>query len=272
MPSSSLTRHHGDNVAEGNETLLLKGVEELAEAEEDGCSKECGNASSQISEFDMLDNGETCDGESSKGHISKCDEDGEFSLANLFDAEGIYGITPQGIEKFSGETREGESSKGHISKCDENGEFSLVNIFDAERRFGITSQDREKFSGDDEQGMLHGSTFVAPITMCNNSGDHEADLSAEGGKTCDYKDKPSELTEADESGCLESQKSSKDEDWEFSVSNLLDGEKSTRIEPQDLPAVSTVCGDYNEVKSGRDSSNSQETTSTPSSVSEKQGR
>lgn len=110
------------------------------------------------------------------------------------------------------ETRESESSKSHKSKCDEDGEFSLAKLFDEERRFEITPQEKENFSGEhsvedfNEQGMPHGSPSIAATTMCNSTEDHKADLSDEGGEAYDFKNKRSELTEADESGCLKSPK------------------------------------------------------------------
>ncbi|KAH6800166.1 hypothetical protein C2S52_000630 [Perilla frutescens var. hirtella] len=327
--SSGMTRHHGgDNVAEGNETFFHKCIApELAETDEDGCSKDHRNSINHSSEFDMPD---VSNGERDARIVSqdRGTFPSEYSVMNSDEKHEVFqAVSPttictnsadvnlkrgheddhqmtrreaiyidEGINSEASEIREGKSSMGHKSKCDGDGEFSLANLFDVEGTYGITPQDKEKFSGEhsvkdfNEQGMLHGSPFVEPTSTCNSTGDHEANLSAEGGETYNYKDKQSELTEIGKSGCLKSHESSKDEDWELSGFNLFDEEKSTRIKPQnivsvsakysikdlnevetfpDLSVASTTCVvNYNEV---RESSISQETNpSTPSSVSETQ--
>ncbi|KAH6759095.1 hypothetical protein C2S51_019330 [Perilla frutescens var. frutescens] len=316
--SSGMTRHHGgDNVAAANETFFHKCIApELAETDEDGCSKDHRNSINHSNEFDMPD---VSNGERDARIVSqdRGTFPSEYSVMNsdekheVFQAasptaictnsadvnlkrgheddhqmtrrEEIY--IDEGINSEASEIREGKSSMGHKSKCDGDGEFSLANLFDEEGTYGITPQDKEKFSAEhsvkdfNEQGMLHGSPFVEPTSTCKSTGDHEANL-----------DKHSELTEIGKSGCLKSHESSTDEDWELSGFNLFDEEKSTRIKPQDrvsvsakysikdlnevetfpdLPVASTTCVvNYNEV---RESSISQETNpSTPSSVSETQ--
>ncbi|XP_057795394.1 uncharacterized protein LOC131011641 isoform X1 [Salvia miltiorrhiza] len=215
-PSLGMTRHHGDNVAEGNETFFHKGgASEQAEADEGGCSKDQRNASDHFSESYMPD---LCHGERDARTVSpdRGIFPGEYLVMNSEEhcTDSTCVNQKRGIDSDVVETRESESSKGHKSKRDEDGEFCLVNLFDEEGRYGITPQVEENFSGEhsvknfDEQGMSHGSPSIAPTTICNSTGDHKANLSTEGGEAYHFENKQLELTEADESECLKSDKSS----------------------------------------------------------------
>ncbi|KAK4429508.1 hypothetical protein Salat_1251400 [Sesamum alatum] len=145
----------------------------------------------------------TDEGGSSMGHKSKCREDGEFSVSNLFDAERSIMITPQDREIFSGEDSikqrrfnedqidegdetlvyknnqselaevdEGSCLKDHKSTKVEDQEFAVSYLFVAEKSMRSMSQDRGIFSAgysvkdSNEQLMVH--DFSAVATMSAN--------------------------------------------------------------------------------------------------------
>ncbi|KAI3464683.1 hypothetical protein Pfo_021346 [Paulownia fortunei] len=312
-PSSGKLRSiDGDNTAEGDETYIDS---ELAETEEGGCLKDRKIVSNEDSEFGVPD---LFDGERS-ARITPQDRgifSGEYSVMNsdeLARHKESLAVAPISICANSteinrkrgpeadhigkrdetyfqksiylevAETDEGGSSKGQKSKCDEHGDIIVSNLFDAERRARIMPQDIEIFSG--ENSTKDFGTGNRETSLAHR---HEADQIAEGDET--YKDIQSELAKTDEGGCLKNHKSTKDEEWIFSVFNLFEGEKSARITPQDrgitlaedsikdfneqvmfhdLPPVSTM---RDEVTISAGSSSLQEISpSKPNSVSKSQG-
>lgn len=246
------------NMTEGNEAFFHKVSLELTGTDEDGildihkrefCIPDFSGEerSAEIVPQDNL----------KKGHEVYLHEDCTDKSSNLED-----GITIE--DEFR-----------HESKCDEHGEFSVSDLFEAEARPWIVPQvkEREAFSDEyslkdfDEPEMFQGLPSVGPTTICNSTRDRELDLIFEGYEASICKDKQSERVDADEN----------DEDRKFTISNLLDGERSAikdsnkQDAKSDVPAISTTCENFNEVEFK--SSNLQEiSASKPVDISESQGK
>lgn len=262
LSSCMLRRVEGDNMIARNEAFFNKASPELTETDGGGGLDILNSVSYRYN---------------------------AFCIPDFSDGERIAKIAPQDCHEVhtdkSSNSEDGKTVEGefyHNSRSAEHGEFIVSNIFDAEARPGIIMppdieaiSDKYSLKDFDEQGMFDGPPSIAPTTICNSARDHELDLIFEGYEASICKDKQSETV-----GCLESHESSKDEDWEFNISNLFDGERSTRIKDSnqqvvihDVPAISTTCEDYNEVKFNVDGSNLQEISpSKRVGVSESQGK
>ncbi|KAL6524946.1 hypothetical protein OROMI_030539 [Orobanche minor] len=207
-PSSGKVRSiEGDNAEEGDETCFEKvKVSELAETEK---------------------------GESLKDHQVASNKDGEFNVPFLSDGERNVGIIPQDIEIISGEYPAMKSDQQGMDdkddRCSKVGEVGAPES--REKSYNYTD------SRSASQLKKSSSGKVKSI---------EGDNADEGDETCFKKVKVPELAETEKGESLEDHQVASNEDGEFNVSYLSNGERSVGIIPQDRGMIS---GEYSALKS-----------------------
>ncbi|KAL1543695.1 hypothetical protein AAHA92_20636 [Salvia divinorum] len=196
-PSLGMTMHHVDNVAKGFETFFHKGRASELAEADEGGCSK--DQSNSSDQFNESNMPELCHSERSAGIVSPDRGHDDVQMAKLFDQDGRYGMTPQENENFSGEHSVEDSDEQRMSQ--------------------------------------HVSPSIAPTTMCNRTGDHEENLSAEGDEAHHFENKQSGLTEADENKFLKSHESSNSQ--ETNPSTPPSSVSETQAEKQKSPVANS---------------------------------